>query len=243
MKRFKPQIWILLLLGIALLMGIEAIVLRRHYSAHDDYDAAAALRHQAALRQQLLRDSMAATDINRNVVVIQPGNTARVIDSLETALQAMELKVSELTEQVQRHTEDSAKRSRQSESAAHQRPQGAKGVAASHLTLYGPSASSTQGIPDVQQAIRQGQRFINQRIRHEAIEAHLDTLTFWDYHAPDLQERLIFVNNAVYEYIDSIHLSYAENDINDIRQQLLLFWQAWHDRTTQKIRDIKLREH
>lgn len=154
-----------------------------------------------------------ATDTTR---VSTASRTEEVIDSLEKALHEMEKVVNALTDQVrqnQRHRIDTLRR--RTPRAANE-PQ-----------------------TEVARAVQQGRRIIDQRIRSEGIDRHLDTLSTWRYHWPQLQERIVGVNSTVYEYVESIRTSYSEADITRIREELLSYWKTWSDRTAEKIKRVK----
>ncbi len=146
----------------------------------------------------------------------QPSRTEQVIDSLERALHEMEQVVSTLMGQINRNLnarEDTLRRR--------------------------PRRPAEEQLSDVERAIRDGRRIIDQRIRREGIDRHLDTLSRWIYHLPQLQDRIVEVNSTLYEYVESLRVTFSDPDVNQIRDALLDYWKAWSDRTADKIRRIK----
>lgn len=145
-----------------------------------------------------------------------PSRSEQVIDSLENALHEMEQVVSSLMGQINRNT-------RAREDTLRRRPR----------------RQVEEPLTDVDRAVREGRRAIDQRIRREGIDRHLDTLSRWLYHSPQLQEQIVGVNSMVYEYVESLRMTFSDADINTIREALLDYWKAWSDRTAEKIRRVK----
>ena len=163
-------------------------------------------------------DSLATDTAGTSTVVAS--HTEQVIDSLEKALHEMEQVVNALMGQVrqsQRHRSDTLR--------------------------HRASRAANEPQNELARAVQQGRRAIDQRIRSEGIDRHLDTLSTWRYHWPRLQERIVEVNSTVYEYVESIRLSYSEADVTAIREELLSYWKAWSDRTAEKIRRVKNEDH
>lgn len=150
----------------------------------------------------------------------QPSRSEQVIDSLENALHEMEQVVNTLIGQINTNT-------RAREDTLRRRPR----------------RQAEEPLTEVERAVRDGRRMIDQRIRREGIDRHLDTLSRWLYHSPQLQEQIVGINSAVYEYVESLRMSFSDADINTIREALLDYWQAWSDRTAEKIRRVKEEDH
>ncbi len=144
-----------------------------------------------------------------------PSRTEQVIDSLEHALHEMEQVVSDLMGQIHsaRVQADTVRRR--------------------------PRRPAPEPMTEVDRAVQEGRRTIDQRIRREGIDRHLDTLSRWLYHSPQLQEQIVDVNTAVYEYVESLRLSFSDADINQIRDALLDYWKSWSDRIAEKIHHMK----
>ena len=149
-----------------------------------------------------------------------PSRTEQVIDSLEHALHEMEQVVSALMGQVNRNM-------RSNEDTLRRRPR----------------RPVEESMSDVERAVREGRRIIDQRIRQEGIDRHLDTLSRWIYHWPHLQERIVDVNSTLYEYVESLRVTFSDADVNEIRETLLDYWKAWSDRTAAKIHQVKEEDH
>lgn len=145
-----------------------------------------------------------------------PSRSEQVIDSLEHALHEMEQVVNTLMGQINRNTrvrEDTLRRR--------------------------PRRQAEEPLTDVDRAIRSGRQLIDRRIRAEGIDRHLDTLSRWLYHSPQLQEQIVGINSTVYEYVEGLRMTFSDADINTIREALLDYWKAWSDRTAEKIRRLK----
>ena len=91
----------------------------------------------------------------------------------------------------------------------------------------------------VQRGLQMGRAAIDAAIRQQEVDIHLDTLSRWAYHWPDLQERMFAVNEAVYTYTEKLEATYSDKEIAQIRDELLAYWKAWHDRTIERIRAAK----
>lgn len=232
---------------LALLMAGEALLLRGCYgSTKDVEDDDANPSPTASGFTPLSSDSIVLPDQSRMVVVVQRGATEKMIDSLEHALRDMELMVEVLTQQVKQEQRrgDSLNRLREAEAARMAAVVARQTAATSRQTAAaGHSDDDEPAITaEVMRAIQQGRRAIDRRIRQEGIDRHLDTLSRWIYHSPQLQERIVGVNTTVYDYVESLRMTFSDHDINLIREELLTYWQSWSDRTTQRIRRIKEEE-
>ena len=93
----------------------------------------------------------------------------------------------------------------------------------------------------LERGVQQGRRTMDECIREQGIDLHLDTLTQWAYHWPDLQQRIFAVNDAVNDYTDGLQSVYTEEEIEEIRRQLQTHWKVWHDQMTDRVATIKRR--
>lgn len=99
------------------------------------------------------------------------------------------------------------------------------------------AAKEPQG--DVAKGVHEGQRIMDQRIRASAIERHLDTLSTWRFHSPQLQQQILDVNTALFDYVETLRMTYSDSVVSQVRDLLLDYWQTWNDRIAEKIRKVK----
>lgn len=251
LRRIRKWAWIVPV--VAVLMVGEAFLLRRHYtsrieqllrevkpssvlSVRDSHDSIPVVAREAfdpktvwrapTPNQSSTADSLHVVDslllaADSAELVVMPTferDVEDVIDSLQMALDAQERVIVNLMSQLNRPNRQRADSLRM----ARRRSVG---------------SGRMQG--DVAVGFQAGKRVLDQRIRAEGIDRHLDTLSRWIYHMPELQERIVGVNSAIYEYVESIRMTYSDSVVSQIREELLDYWKGWNDRTAEKIRRVK----
>jgi hypothetical protein len=71
---------------------------------------------------------------------------------------------------------------------------------------------------------------LQEKIERSGIDAHIDTLTNWNYRWPDLNERLLDVNQFVYDYVEKLVPQFEFYDRLQIQEAMLGKYQEWYER-------------
>jgi len=75
-----------------------------------------------------------------------------------------------------------------------------------------------------------------------AVDRHLDTLSRWADHWPDLSNRIADVSRFIYRYIDQLPPSYSLSEREQIRTSMLNEWQLWSQRVKTRANSIRKRQ-
>ena len=70
---------------------------------------------------------------------------------------------------------------------------------------------------------------LQEKIERSGIDAHIDTLTNWNYRWPDLNERLLDVNQFVYDYVEKLVPQFEFYDRLQIQEAMLGKYQEWYE--------------
>lgn len=251
LRRLRKWAWVVPV--VALLMVGEALLLRRYYTAriaalhlpvhpvnlpvvHDSvpivirevYDPNAVWRAPQPSVPPRYDASAPPVDsllqaADSAELVVMPDferDVEDIIDSLQTALHEQEKVIGNLMAQLNR--------------THRQRPD------STHLrTRRRPANPSGELDGEVGKVVKEGRRVMDQRIRAHAIERHLDTLSTWRYHSPQLQQHILEVNTALYDYVETLRMTHSDSVVSQVRDLLLDYWQVWNDRIAEKIRKVK----
>ena len=85
----------------------------------------------------------------------------------------------------------------------------------------------------VQDAKEEAMEVLQEEMEKSQVNQHLDTLSNWNYHWPDLNERILNVNRFIYDYTDRLDDNLSEQEVADIRKYLLDEWQRWSEKVSQ----------
>jgi len=83
---------------------------------------------------------------------------------------------------------------------------------------------------------------LHQLMADTQIENHLDTLSQWDGHWPDLTDRMTGVAVAAHDYVEALPQEYLKEERDTILHTMLSDWEQWcrqlHERADrQRIED------
>ena len=87
-------------------------------------------------------------------------------------------------------------------------------------------------------ATEKGLKFLDKQIDATGLTAHTDTLTAWRWLDPQINEKILAVNAACYDYVNEELPNLNESERDEILIALLDRWQAWHDTLTTRAKDI-----
>lgn len=106
--------------------------------------------------------------------------------------------------------------------------------------------SDNQRLTNELQRLERGQREALTMLRREmklsAVDRHLDTLSRWADHWPDLSNRIADVSRFIYRYIDQLPPSYSLSEREQIRTSMLNEWQLWSQRVKTRANSIRKRQ-
>ncbi|MBR1505396.1 MAG: serine/threonine protein kinase [Prevotella sp.] len=74
---------------------------------------------------------------------------------------------------------------------------------------------------------------LHREMKHTQIDRHLDTLTQWAWHWPDMSERILRVNRFIYSYCERLDDSFSSDEKRQIQEAMLDEWQKWNQRISQ----------
>ena len=74
---------------------------------------------------------------------------------------------------------------------------------------------------------------LHREMKHTQIDRHLDTLTQWAWHWPDMSERILRVNRFIYGYCERLDDSFSSDEKRQIQEAMLDEWQKWNQRISQ----------
>ena len=89
------------------------------------------------------------------------------------------------------------------------------------------------------QAKRQAVAALHAEISRSGIDHHLDTLSHWSYHLPDLSNRMTGVSRFIYRYTDDMASHYKPHECKVARQAMLDEWSAWSKSVTTRANSIR----
>ncbi len=87
----------------------------------------------------------------------------------------------------------------------------------------------------------QALEMLHRKMAESGVREHIDTLSRWDYHWPDLNNKMIDVCQFIYQYTDDLPEAYSQYDRGQLREMMLDDYQQWYDRINDSMIAIKRR--
>jgi len=82
---------------------------------------------------------------------------------------------------------------------------------------------------------------LHRKMVESGVKEHIDTLSRWEYHWPDLNNKMIDVCQFIYQYTDNLPANYSQYDRGQLREMMLDDYQQWYDRINDRMIAIKRR--
>lgn len=79
---------------------------------------------------------------------------------------------------------------------------------------------------------------LEQEMKASQLDEHIDTLTQWQYHWPDLNTRLMNVCKYIYTYAEAMPSSYSQYERDQIIEAMLSRYSQWNEQISDKLEMI-----
>ncbi len=76
---------------------------------------------------------------------------------------------------------------------------------------------------------------LTNEIEATSVDNHLDTLSLWAYHMPDLNNRIIGVCKFIYDYAEMLPPSYTQYERDQIIEVMLSRYSQWNERISDRL--------
>ena len=98
-----------------------------------------------------------------------------------------------------------------------------------------------QTLHRIERAKQTASTALRRKMEGTHLQAHLDTLSRWEYRWKDFSKRVVEVSRYAYQYTEDLPAEFTPQERDQIRESMLNEWQSWSNRINTKALSIRMK--